>query len=75
MARAALKWSLKDLQDKTGVSKNTLLRFESGGGVHHSTVQKIEAVFLSEGIAFTDAGSGSDFSISISRDVARRLQE
>jgi transcriptional regulator with XRE-family HTH domain len=52
MARAALEWSLRDLQEKTGVNKNTLARFESGKGVLLSTAIKIEEVFVSAGITF-----------------------
>ena len=52
MARAALKWSLVDLQEKSGISKNTLVRFEAGGGIQLSTAIKIEAAFLNEGIRF-----------------------
>src|SRR6185295_3492880 len=52
MARAALDWSLRDLQEKTGINKNTLARFESGRGVLLSTAVKIEDVFVREGIVF-----------------------
>jgi hypothetical protein len=52
LARAALGWSLVDLQEKTGISKNTLVRFESGGGVNHSTAVKIEEALIKEGLTF-----------------------
>ncbi|MBL6939311.1 MAG: helix-turn-helix transcriptional regulator [Alphaproteobacteria bacterium] len=52
MARAALDWGLRDLEERTGINKNTLARFESGKGVLLSTAQKIEDVFAQEGVRF-----------------------
>ena len=73
MARAALKWSLVDLQGKTGISKNTLVRFETGGGIHHSTAIKIEDAFLHEGIVFTYESDDRGPSVGVSKELARRL--
>jgi transcriptional regulator with XRE-family HTH domain len=73
MARAALRWTLEDLNGKTGISKNTLLRFEMGGGIHHSTAIKIEEAFLREGINFTYESDERGPSVGLSKDLARRL--
>lgn len=73
MARAALRWSLVDLQEKTGISKNTLVRFETGGGIHHRTAIKIEEAFLQEGIVFTYEADDRGPSVGLSKELARRL--
>jgi transcriptional regulator with XRE-family HTH domain len=72
MARAALKWSLVDLEKKTGISKNTLVRFEVGGGVHHNTAIRIEEVFLREGIILNYESTEHGPSVGLSKELARR---
>jgi hypothetical protein len=71
MARAALQWSLVQLQEKTGISKNTLLRFETGGGVHYNTALKIEEAFLREGIVFTSEADDHGPGIILPKDLRR----
>jgi len=66
MARAALDWSLRDLEAKTGINKNTLARFESGKGVLLSTAVKIEDVFVREGITFIYEGDGQGAGLVVS---------
>ena len=73
MARAALKWSLLDLQKATGISKNTLVRFETSGGVHLSTAQKIEEVFVREGISFMDESDAHGFGVTLSDKLVERI--
>jgi transcriptional regulator with XRE-family HTH domain len=73
MARAALKWSLMDLQERTGISKNTLVRFETGGGIHHSTVVRIEEIYVNEGIVFTYGSATNGPSVGLMNDLATRL--
>ena len=75
LARAALKWSLADLEAKTGVSKNTLVRFEAGGGVHHSTVVKIEDVFAKAGISFIYEDETRGSGVLLSKELSRRIGE
>ena len=73
LARAALRWSLVELEEKTGISKNTLVRFESGGGVNHSTVVKIEEAFTKEGVIFVyedgNRGPGVLLSLKLSHAI------
>ena len=59
MARAGLGWSSNELAAKADVSPTTLLKFEAGGGVHSTTIQKLETVLRQAGISFLeDDGSG-----------------
>jgi transcriptional regulator with XRE-family HTH domain len=66
MARAALDWSLRDLEERTGINKNTLARFESGKGVLLSTAVRIEDVFAHQGITFIYEGEGQGPGIIVS---------
>jgi len=52
MARAALNWSLRDLEDKSGVGRNTISRFESGRDVLISSLQDLERALTDEGLVF-----------------------
>jgi transcriptional regulator with XRE-family HTH domain len=52
MARAALGWSLSDLADKSKVNLNTISRYEAGREVLSGTIDKLEKVLESAGIAF-----------------------
>ncbi len=54
-ARAMLRWSGKDLAEKTGLGFSTLMRLESLEGVpgtHAKTLETIEKTFEAEGIQF-----------------------
>ena len=73
IARAALRWSFVDLEEKAGISKNTLVRFESGGGVNHSTAIKIEQAFTKEGVRFVHESDTHGAGLQLSRELSRRL--
>ena len=75
IARAAMRWSLVDLEEKTGISKNTLVRFEAGGGVNHSTAGKIEEAFINEGVKFVYEDDTRGPGVLLSKDLSRRLGE
>ena len=54
-ARAMLRWSGKDLAEKTGLGFSTLMRLESLVGVpgtHAKTLEAIEKAFEAAGIQF-----------------------
>ena len=74
-ARAALKWSLLDLEKKTGISKNTLVRFEAGGGVNHSTAGRIEEVFIKEGVIFVHEDDARGPGLLLSKELSGRIGE
>lgn len=49
-ARGLLGWSLQDVARATGVSFETLSRFENGRPMRRSTAEKISAAFEAEGV-------------------------
>ncbi len=56
MARAALNWTLRELEEKTGVNKNTISRFEAGREVLSGAIEALEMAFASEGVEFLAEG-------------------
>jgi transcriptional regulator with XRE-family HTH domain len=54
MARAALNWTLRDLEVKAGVNKNTISRYEAGGAIMSNTLDRLEAVLRAEGVVFIE---------------------
>ena len=58
MARAALNWTLRDLEKRAGVNKNTISRYEAGRDVMSSTLDSLEKAFTDEGVIFI-VGEGS----------------
>jgi transcriptional regulator with XRE-family HTH domain len=52
MARAALNWTLKDLEAKSGVGRNTISRYEAGNDILASSLEQLEKVLTEEGIVF-----------------------
>ena len=70
MARAALRWSLKDLADKAGVNMNTISRYEAGYEILTGTMQKIENALKSEGVVFIDEDESFHPAIRIRKEPA-----
>lgn len=56
MARAALRWSLDDLAEASGVGRRTIAKFETGGSVTPELVEQLRAAFVAKGIVFTNGG-------------------
>ena len=52
MARAALGWTVRDLENKSKINKNTISRYEAGREVLSGTIDKLEKVLESAGITF-----------------------
>lgn len=52
MARAALKWTVRELEKKAGVNKNTISRYEAGRDVLSATLESIQRAFIKEGVIF-----------------------
>jgi transcriptional regulator with XRE-family HTH domain len=75
MARAALGWSLVEIQEKTGINKNTVVRFESGRGVLLTTAARLENVFVRAGIAFIYEDDTRGPGVSLSKELSRRLAQ
>ena len=55
-ARAALGWGVRDLAAKTGTGIKGVSRFENGGDVLKSTLDKWQLALESEGIRFENSG-------------------
>ncbi|MFG1383942.1 helix-turn-helix domain-containing protein [Xanthobacter versatilis] len=59
MARAALKWSVRDVAAAAQVSPNTVTRIESGGTSNASTLGAIRYAFEAAGVTFLADGEAS----------------
>ena len=58
MARAALDWSLDELARRSGVTAQTILRYEHGGNATMETLLKIKDAFESEGVTWIPENGG-----------------
>jgi transcriptional regulator with XRE-family HTH domain len=59
MARAALQMTVREVEKRTGVNKNTVSRYEAGREILASALQKMEQLFRDEGVIFLEAdGTG-----------------
>ncbi len=56
MARAALQWSLDDVQAASGVSRRTVLRLEQNLPIQRRNAQSIRRAFEAAGLRFIDEG-------------------
>lgn len=56
-ARAILKWSMRDLAERSGVAWTTINRLEAGATAREATAAKIVAAFEAEGV---DLVGGAD---------------
>ena len=56
MARAALGWSLDQLQAEAGVNKRTIMRHEAGETISPEKLEALRSAFVREGIAFANGG-------------------
>ena len=58
MARAALRWSVRDLADKSGITANTISRIENGSDTRTSTVETLKRALEEGGVAFIPENGG-----------------
>jgi transcriptional regulator with XRE-family HTH domain len=58
MARAALKWGVRDLAKKSGIAANTISRIENGAGSYAATLAQLQATFEKAGIVFLPENGG-----------------
>jgi transcriptional regulator with XRE-family HTH domain len=54
MARAPLKWGVRELADKSGLAANTISRIENGAESLSGTLQKIQSALEAAGVVFTN---------------------
>jgi transcriptional regulator with XRE-family HTH domain len=55
MARAALRWGVRELAEKAGVAPNTVSRFENDFGAMVETLARIQDALESAGVVFIPA--------------------
>lgn len=55
-ARAALRWSLDEASDASGVHRNTISKIEAGSKPNRSTVKALSSAFAEAGVNLTDRG-------------------
>ena len=75
MARAALKLTVRELEARTGVKKNTISRYEAGREILAGAVQKLETLFRKEGITFLYEDPARGPGLVLSKDLSHRLGE
>lgn len=56
MARAALRWTIDELVEASGVGRATVARFETDAEIKPSTAAKLRAAFEAQRIRFVDDG-------------------
>lgn len=54
MARAAVRWGVRELAKKAGVTANTVTRIENGADAKQSTMDKLQSVLEAAGVEFTN---------------------
>jgi transcriptional regulator with XRE-family HTH domain len=52
MARAALNWTVRQLEEKSGVGRNTISRYEAGSDILANSLESLEKVLTNEGVVF-----------------------
>lgn len=68
LARTALGLSLRDLALASGLSPNTITRFELGrGGVHTANLGRLQDVLEKRGVIFVPADEASEATIRLRR--------
>src|SRR5271165_1858025 len=65
MARAALEMTVREVEERTGVNKDTISRYESGKEILASALQALEKLFRDEGIVFLDQDASGGIGIRL----------
>ena len=56
MARSAMGWNIDELASHAGISRRTVMRFESGGSVASESVEAMRRAMVDAGASFIDRG-------------------
>ena len=67
MARAALKWGVRDLRKHAGVAANTVSRFENGMGTTVATLSQLQRALEEAGVVFIPADESGGPGIRLKR--------
>jgi transcriptional regulator with XRE-family HTH domain len=54
MARAALRWGVRELAERAGVTANTVTRIENGSDAKQSTMNALQRALEAGGVEFTN---------------------
>jgi transcriptional regulator with XRE-family HTH domain len=72
MARAAIRWGVRELAKKAGVAANTVTRIENGADAKQSTMDKLQRILEAAGVEFTN---GDQPGLRLTRTAAVRDEE
>ena len=72
MARAAIRWSVRELAKKAGVAANTVTRIENGANSKQSTMDKLQQILEAAGVEFTN---GDQPGLRVTRTAAARPEQ
>jgi transcriptional regulator with XRE-family HTH domain len=72
MARAAIRWGVRELAKKAGVAANTVTRIENGADAKQSTMDKLQRILEAAGVEFTN---GDQPGLRLTRTAAARPEE
>ncbi|WKW51400.1 helix-turn-helix domain-containing protein [Rhodomicrobium lacus] len=77
MARAALKLTVRDLAEITGIDKSTIARAEAGGRAYYATMVKLQEALESNGVEFLDPTDerGAGVALKLGVDPSRKSDE
>ncbi len=67
MARAALGWTVRDLEKKSGVGRNAISRYEMEKDILASALQKLEQVMADEGVVFFEEDKAYGVGVRITK--------
>lgn len=59
-ARALLGWRCEEVAEAAGVGVATVWRFEAGGAVRESSIEKMRAGLIAGGIEFIERNGGGE---------------
>jgi transcriptional regulator with XRE-family HTH domain len=70
MARAALKWTTRELGEKAQVNPNTITRFENGSDTLVGTMTKLRTTLEDAGVVFIP-GNGHEPGVALKKRTAQ----
>jgi transcriptional regulator with XRE-family HTH domain len=72
MARAAVRWGVRELAEKANVTANTVTRIENGADAKQSTMDALQRALEAAGIEFTN---GEQPGVRLTKAAAARSKE
>ena len=76
MARAALRWNVKELATKARINSNTVVRFENEKhDANEVTVLAIKVAFEAAGLVFIDADETAGAGVRLREALARKARQ